>query len=258
MAVKKGVGLVLGGGGARGFFHIGVIRALQELKIPISEVSGVSIGAIIGAIYCGDPDLDTKALMNDFSFMKIVNLSVTSSSLLDVRRISSYIADVLHVKTFEKLKIPLKINAADLRTAEEVVMDSGRIVPAVIASMSIPGIFPIKKYKGRFLCDGGLVNNLPVSLLSSRRIIVSDCTPLLDRIFRNNTSVSLAKANILIPQRRLMDISLGLKHRSEIEIFQLQKNMEIMDFRRSRLNAVVNAGYNSLMDKKKYLLRHFR
>lgn len=257
MVKKRGVGLVLGGGGARGFFHLGVIRALQELGIHVSEVSGASIGAVIGAVFCSDPSFDSYALMDDFSFMKVASISSKSSSLLDVDKIGLYIKDLLKVQSFRSLKIPLRITSTDLLTAEEVVLDSGRLVPAVLASMSIPGIFPIRKYRGRFLCDGGLVNNLPVSLLDAGKIIASDCTPPLPSILNMSSSMNLARANILVPQRRLIDLSLQSRSDADIVVFRMKENMEILDFRRFRIKSAVDQGYISVMENKA-LLKRFR
>lgn len=258
MASKKGVGLAFGGGGARGFFHLGVIRALQELEIPVREVSGASIGAVVGAIYCSDPGFDTGALLEDFSFIRIAGLSAGKGGLIDSGKIRSYLEKFLDVRSFSRLRIPLRISSSDLMTAEEVVLDSGLVVPAVMASISIPGIFPVRKYRGRFLCDGGLVDNLPVSLLGSERILASDCSPSLDVVFRKPDSVSVAKANVLIPQKRLSDISLARKKGSDVVVFRLGGGMELLDFRRSMLADVEKKGYSCVMGKRRLLLRRFR
>jgi len=160
----KKVALVLGGGGARGFAHVGVIRELEAARIPIDLIVGVSVGSLIGAIYADSADsfdLEWKAFkiekreIFDFSFLNI------TSSLARGEAIKTYLDKHLRVKNIEQLKIPLAIVAVDLKTGQREVMTSGPIRDAVRASTSVPGIFEPVPYRGKLLVDGGVLGNLP-------------------------------------------------------------------------------------------------
>jgi NTE family protein len=161
---RKKVALVLGGGGARGFAHVGVIRELEASKIPIDLIVGVSVGSLIGALYAdsGDSfDLEWKAFkiekkeIFDFTFLNITN------SLARGEAIKAYLDRHLKVKNIEQLKIPLAIVAVDLKTGQRELITSGSIRDAVRASTSVPGIFEPVPYKGKLLVDGGVLGNLP-------------------------------------------------------------------------------------------------
>ena len=170
MREGRKIGLALGGGAARGFAHIGVLEVLNQEGIPISMIAGTSAGAAIGAIYAQGKDatliknvvtgLDWKRLASlvDFAFPK--------SGFIGGKKVRSLLESVLggDIK-FSDLKIPLACVATDIRTCEEVVIDQGSVLEAVRASISIPGVFTVVKWKSRYLVDGGLVNPVPVSVL---------------------------------------------------------------------------------------------
>lgn len=160
----KKVALVLGGGGARGFAHVGVIRELEAARIPIHLIVGVSVGSLIGALYADSVDsfdLEWKAFkiekkeIFDFTFLNITN------SLAKGEAIKGYLDRHLKVKNIEQLKIPLAVVAVDLKTGQREIITSGPIRDAVRASTSVPGIFEPVPYRGKLLVDGGVLGNLP-------------------------------------------------------------------------------------------------
>ncbi len=159
----KKVALVLGGGGARGFAHVGVIRELEQAGIPIDLIVGVSVGSLIGALYA-----DTKdSFQLEWSSFKIKKEEIFDFKLLNLRSglakgdaLKSYLDRTLHAKRIEDLKIPLAIVAADLKTGKPVVFQSGSIADAVRASTSVPGVFEPVVYGDQILVDGGILGNL--------------------------------------------------------------------------------------------------
>ncbi|MDT3682273.1 MAG: patatin-like phospholipase family protein [Trueperaceae bacterium] len=173
------VGLVLSGGGARGFAHIGVLRALERAGAKFDVVAGTSMGAILGAIYArGASADDLYELAKHTAWRDVVDLSL-KTALLKGDRLGAFLAEVLPA-TFEELELPLAVVATDIESGEEVVMSDGDLVSAVRASASFPGAFEPVHVGGRTLADGGIVNNLPVNAagwLGANRVIASDVTP---------------------------------------------------------------------------------
>ncbi|MFC1938986.1 patatin-like phospholipase family protein [Chloroflexota bacterium] len=169
------VGLALGGGGARGLAHIGVLEVLQEAEIPIDMIAGASVGAAIGAIYAQGKDANLiENLAMGFNWRKmlsLVDLAFPRTGLIQGGKIADLLQLVMGGRIkFTDLKIQLACVATDLSRCEEVVIDEGSVIDAVRASISIPGIFSVLKHKGRYLVDGSLINPVPVNILKRKGI----------------------------------------------------------------------------------------
>jgi len=166
---KKKVGLALGGGAARGFAHIGVLEALEEEGIPIDMVAGTSAGAAIGALYAqGKRISEIKKLTLGIGWKQLfslVDLTLSKTGFIEGRKIIELLRSNIGDIEFKDLKLPLACIATDIMTGEEVVIDQGRVVEGVRASISLPLIFTPAKWKGKYLIDGGLVNPVPVSVV---------------------------------------------------------------------------------------------
>jgi NTE family protein len=156
--------LVLGGGAARGFAHIGVLRQLEAKGCSFDIITGNSMGGLIGAFIAdGRSSDDLTSILKDVSWPSLLSFPgrgffQTGDAVIAV--LEKHFSN----RTIESLKTPFACIAADIDTGEEVVLDSGPIIDAVRATVSIPGIFKPHEYSGRFLVDGGLVNNLPILL----------------------------------------------------------------------------------------------
>lgn len=162
------IGLALGSGSARGWAHVGVIRALEEAGVTIDYIAGTSAGALVGAVYAsGRVDLLEDAGLQ-FSRKHILSLSdpvLPISGLIDGVKITDFIHQYVLDKPIESLPLPLAIIATDLNTGDEVVLREGNIVEAIRASISIPGIFKPVRKGDYLLVDGGLINPVPVRTL---------------------------------------------------------------------------------------------
>ena len=164
--------LVLGGGGARGFAHVGVLKALREANVPIDMVVGTSMGALVGSLYCSGVHIeDIENIAEDIKWKDISNLGatslikmITSEKLLSTERMEKYINKMIGDKYFFQLNIPFSCVATDIKTGEKIIFKEGPVAPAARASATIPGIFAPVEYRQRFLVDGGLVENIPVSV----------------------------------------------------------------------------------------------
>jgi len=175
------VGLVLGGGAARGMAHIGVIKVLAENKIPIHCIAGTSSGAIFGALFSGgmNPyDMAKQARQTDW--MKLVTFRLSKTGPVSGAGIEKLIIDNIGNKNIEDLRIPLSIIATDLKTGERVVIKNGNIAKAVHASSAIPGVFSPVQFQGRLLADGLIVDNVPIGAardMGADFIIAVDVVP---------------------------------------------------------------------------------
>lgn len=168
------VGLVLGSGAAYGLAHIGVLRVLEQEGISIDVIAGSSMGSLIGALWAAGYNANqleriAKSIDKKNSFFKLVgigDLSLPHHGLLKGKQVHRFLQSYIGNRTFQDLRIPVKIAAVDLFTSEEVILDTGRVVDAVRASISIPGIFRPYYHQNRFLIDGGVIDPLPVKALS--------------------------------------------------------------------------------------------
>jgi NTE family protein len=167
---KSRIGLALSGGAARGIAHIGVLDVLHKEKIPIDLIAGTSAGSIMGALYAAgvNPETMIKYAI-DTSWKKLapyVDISLHRTGLLKGHRIKELLAGFMGGDySFDELKIPFVCVATDIDSGEEIVMDKGKVLDAVRASISIPGIFTIVERDGRYLADGGLTTPVPVHVV---------------------------------------------------------------------------------------------
>ncbi len=169
---KKRVGLALSGGAARGLAHIGVLDILHHEDIPIDMIAGTSAGAIMGAIYAAR--LETNRMMEyalDPGWKKLSSmgdLCLERTGFIRGKKIKDLITGFIGGNLdFSELKIPFATVATDIDTGEEVIIDSGSVVEAVRASISLPGIFTIVKRDGRHLVDGGLTTPVPINVVKN-------------------------------------------------------------------------------------------
>ena len=163
---KKKIGLALGGGAVLGAAHIGVLKAIEEFNIPISYIAGTSIGAIISAFYAFGKNWEEMAiLLKGLNWLDISRISLSQFGLLSNKKLGKLITDNLGDVSFDEACIPLAMIATDITSGEKVVLKSGNVAAAVMASSCIPGIFIPVEIDNRLLVDGELVENVPISPL---------------------------------------------------------------------------------------------
>lgn len=166
---KIKIGLALGGGGAKGIAHVGILNVFEKYGIEIASIAGTSVGSIIGGGYAlgmkAEELLRRGAVFNSKKFVRISNFNFFSDSLIKDKDINKAIMDILEEKTFEDIKIPFLATAVDLESGKEVILKEGKLWEAARASSAIPFIFSPVFLNGRYLVDGGLLNNVPVDHL---------------------------------------------------------------------------------------------
>ncbi|WP_245638568.1 patatin-like phospholipase family protein [Hydrogenophaga palleronii] len=239
-APRPRVGLVLSGGGARGFAHVGVLKALEAAHVPVDVIVGTSMGAIVGGLYASGMSADElereilgvnwgdlfdrrepRQLLSqrrkeeDFELSPVLMLGfrdgefVLPSGAVSTRALEMllrrYTLSTRHLANFDGLPTPFRAVATDMETGKAVVMDHGDLAAALRASMSVPGVFSPLAVDGRILGDGGLVNNLPVDV--ARRmgadvvIAVNIGTPLAGReTLGSVVGITTQMVNILTEQ----------------------------------------------------------
>ncbi len=159
------IGVALGSGAARGWAHIGVLRALEEAGIPVRYVAGTSIGSVVGAAYVTgrlDTMDEVARSMQLPQLISLIDLTLPRSGLMDGDRIVQLMRQRLPVTNIENLSIPFCAVAADLMSGQEIHIRTGPLIDAVRASLSIPGVFTPADWFGRRLIDGGVVSPVPV------------------------------------------------------------------------------------------------
>ena len=203
---KPRIALVLGGGAARGFAHVGVIRALEQEKIPIDMVVGTSVGGLIGAIYASDLssfDLEWTAfqLEKDDLFDFGVMNAVTGMGFAKGDKLEAWVKSHIKTTNIENMKIPFAAVATDLNWGYKVVLDSGSVARAIRASAAIPGVFQPVQHQGKILVDGGVVDNIPISVAKAKGadiVIAVDISGNLGNTsITNLLDVSLQATNIM-------------------------------------------------------------
>jgi NTE family protein len=178
------IGLALGGGGAKGLAHILMLETLDEMGIRPHVIAGTSIGAIIGALYAAglsgkeiraqieqffvdqsEAERKLFALPKSLRWLDFIDPAFAGGGLLNSSDFIAWLGEVLPVTNFRGLEIPLKVITAELLTGQEVTLKSGALLPALQASMAMPGVFPPVEVNGQSLVDGGVANPLPYDLI---------------------------------------------------------------------------------------------
>lgn len=186
------VGLTLGSGAAMGISHIGVLKVLEKEGIPIDVTAGSSMGALIASLWClGHSASELEQIMLEHRGKKFLfgfdDFAFNLRGLIQGKHIQRFLRRYLKDATFADLKRPLKIIACDCLSMRQVVFESGRLADAVLASISIPGIFQPHRVGNRFYIDGGILNPLPTDVLiecGARKILAVNVLPSPEEIER--------------------------------------------------------------------------
>jgi NTE family protein len=186
----SGLALALGGGGARGLAHVGVLAVLEREGLPVRAIAGSSMGGLIGAVWAaGIPareiEREVLRLASLKELVKLVDVSVSLSGVtLKGARVYEYLAERLGGDlTFDQLRLPFAVVAVDVRSGRELVLREGSVVEAVRATISIPGVFAPVEKDGMRLVDGGVLDNVPVGVvreLSAGPVVAVDVLPSFD------------------------------------------------------------------------------
>ncbi|MEO0247980.1 MAG: patatin-like phospholipase family protein [candidate division WOR-3 bacterium] len=228
MPGKSRNALVLGGGSARGFAHVGVVRALEEAGFKPDLVVGCSMGALVGAFYADGVRSHimrgitrmvsgTKKKASDF-----IPAKPSASALFDATKIEEFLVDFFGERKIEELSIPFACVAVDIIEGQELVFDSGLVAPAVRASISIPGVFPPLRRGKMIMVDGGLLDPVPVRVardMGAERVLAVN---VISRRKHELRKITLKKPlGVEKKMKLLAEIVDGIESLRDFNIFRL-------------------------------------
>ena len=276
--------LVLGGGGARGYAHIGVIRALEEQGIPIDRVCGTSVGAIISSGLAIGHDSVNLSLLCKKQFRNLFDYTLPFLSLIRGRRIAKKLNDTFGEQQIEDLLIPFFCISTNLTRAEPVIHEEGSLKSAIRSSMALPAMLPPVYKDGDLIVDGGLLNNLPIDemrrIAGDCNIIAVDISPKLDLINNEEFSPDISglkifysrinpfKKKIKVPnilqvvERSITvaAVNFGVKiqeqHMADLYIELPVEGVSTFDY--DKVDEISNLGYSASVGKIKSWARNLR
>jgi NTE family protein len=270
-AERPRIGLALSGGGARGAAHVGVIRVLEELGIPIDYIAGTSMGAIVGGLYASGmsskelertlADMDLDDVFKDLPARPERSIRRKTDDRLYMTRLEAgvkgtqvafkpalvlglkfnlvlrhYTLPVSQVQDFDRLRIPFRCVATNIENGQPVVLGSGDLAQAMVASMAVPAAFGAVEREGLMLVDGGMANNLPISVVRAMGadivIAVDISAPLVGRDKLRNPIAVLDQLTTLMT-RRTADMEIASLGKRDLLIVPDLKDIGSMDFKRA-------------------------
>ncbi len=234
--VPNSIGYAFSGGGARGFSHIGVLKAFESFGVYPNVMSGVSAGSIAAVMYGAGltPD-DMFNCFKDFQkFSSFVSFKMPGNSLLKMDKFGKLIESWLPVKYLEELKIPTIVCATDFQYCKSIGWGKGEIVPRVLASCSIPIVFEPIKINGRVYVDGGVLRNLPAWAVRKycKTLYGINCSPLHpvweDPAKHNIIEIALRSYHLMsktnmVNDAKMCDVLINLKGAHAIGTFEISK-----------------------------------
>lgn len=251
------IGLVLSGGGARGFFHIGVLMGLQSLETKIDSIAGCSVGAMIGTMYAKNPQINLEEVVREIDFSEILKTIILGRKPDNVHELVIYVKKFVKANRFEELVIPTKFNATDLNNRQEIIFKEGLLFPGLIASMSLPAVFSPVEMDGNFLVDGGIINNVPMSLIAEEvdTLIVSDITAPVKKIDKESSAPDILYSSIAFLQQQNIAEKTGLTKDKKIIKLRLDEDETfLLDFRQQNSQKLVTMGYEAVMNNRYKIL----
>lgn len=208
---KASIGLALSGGGVRGLAHIGVLELLEEREIPVDYLAGTSMGGIVAVLYAaGVSTAELKHLSATTGILDFATPDPNRYGLLGHAKMRQFFVKVLGGAElrFEDLEIPTTVVATDLERGEVVLLNEGELIPALLATSAFPFMFGPVRHHGRWLVDGGVLNNLPVDIvydMGADRVIGVNTPPSVKLSPQNKNRRRLSLGNLFSPNVNLID-----------------------------------------------------
>jgi NTE family protein len=265
---QRPIGLVLSGGGARCFAQIGALKAAEEEGLRVAAIAANSSAAILGALYASGFDAHgVEAIVRGIDWSTFADADGTTG-LIGHDGVETLLQ--AHAPdTFEELEIPLAVPTVDIERAEALVFKEGPLRPPVSASNAFPGLFTPVEFHGRFLMDGGIVNNFPVDIIrtmTTHPVLAIDVRPpptkplaldetapesLLGKIgalFRHGvpTTIDILIQAYTITQSRLVEMTCALHPPNVWLRPDLPKDFDVQEF--SRLDEALEIGYRCVRE----------
>lgn len=257
------IAVALGGGAALGWAHIGVLRGLNQARIPVKAVAGTSIGALAAVCFAAGRLDSLERIARSTSWLRIISyldFHWRPGAMLGGRAIMRELSLHLGDLQFQELFIPAATVAADLITGQPVIISRGPVNPAIMASMAIPGLFRPVKRDGHFLVDGGVV--MPVPVVAARAIapklpvlsvnLQGDyhgrkvSTAIRDRPHRSHSTMAVVRASTMLLMAELARASLTIDP-PDLALTLRVGHIDIHDF--TRAEELIEIGRRSIVDQ---------
>jgi NTE family protein len=203
---KFEIGFVLSGGGARGFAHLGFLEAMNEAGIFPDVISGTSSGALAGVLYAdGYSPKEILGFMNTGSRYDFMRPAIPRDGLLQINGIIKILRANLHAKSFNELKIPLYVTATDINNGKAVYFSEGELLEKVVASASIPVLYPPVKIGDFNYVDGGILDNFPVRPIENNcRLIIGSFVNQISYVEKVSGLRSITERTFMLSMSRDM------------------------------------------------------
>lgn len=256
------LGLALSGGGAKGFAHLGVLKALEEKGLRPDVISGTSAGALAGSLYAdGHSPEEILSFFQKKGFKEFAELTIPQTGIFKATRFRDFLKKHIRAKSFDELKIPIKIIATDIVEGKSVCFEKGSLIQSIIASCAYPIVFTPVEIENTHYVDGGLFKNFPVSIIrpDCQTVIGVNVSPLTRQKFKNsllyiaersfhyisvsNSLVDRKLCDILIETDKLSDFAMfTLDHSTEI--FNIGYNIAIEELEKKKTNSIIKKTLN--------------
>lgn len=249
---KMKIGLALGGGGARGFAHLGAIKAFEENGIEFDFISGTSVGSLVGALYSYGYNYDK--LYEIAKDIKKKDIKTNKFFFMPSKTdgLESVITDTIGDITFEELKKPFAAVAVDLISTDEIIITHGRVSKAVAGSCAVPGIFTPVEFENMHLADGGLQNTIPADV---PRFYDCDYVVSVDvNSTRGEGTTSLKMVDVLSASIRILMKSNAVKGYINSDIIITPSLKKFKSTKLDGFEAMIEEGYRATMDKMPEIL----
>jgi NTE family protein len=233
----KKVGVALGGGGTRGFAHLGVLKALREKGIEPNIFSGTSAGAIVAALLAAQKSPETiMEIMEEINITDAAKINLDSKGLASLENLKNLMDKILDRKNFSDLAFPLYLCVSNLNTGKVEYLNRGNVAKAVQASASIPILFSPVEINGQLYVDGGLLDNVPVKPLINQceRIIAVDIMPVQEMKTIDGLSdmiIQILQMNVSMQKeiKKDCDLLINVEGLSEYTILDTNQNKKIFE-----------------------------
>lgn len=235
---KYKLGLALSGGGAKGFAHLGVLKALEEKGIRPSIISGTSAGAFAGVLYAdGNSPEEILSFFQKKAFKEFAELTIPHTGIFKADRFRQFLKTNIKARTFEELQTPLKVVATDIANGTSKVFDKGPLIQAITASCAYPIVFtPVEIDKVHYV-DGGLFKNFPVTPIrfECENVIGVNVAPLTKLKYKNSLlyiaerSFHYISVSNSLADRKLCDMLIEPDRLSSYAMFTLEHTRDIFD-----------------------------
>lgn len=245
---NRKIGIALGGGAAKGIAHIGVLKAMEENGLNIEYISGTSIGALVASYYAFGKSIDTlEEISADMSFTSLIGFTLQKKGIFSTKSIKQMIERDIGEVYIEQANIPLAICATDIATGEQITLTEGKLSDAVCASMAVPGVFIPVEIHGRTLVDGGITENVPVSILDKMGAGITIAVNL------NGCPHYQEPKDLVAIMGNAIDIAIDLRTKEQISKADLVLSMDLAHFSRlgdeKEFQELMKLGYEGMSKK---------